>query len=161
VLGATVIRPSSRQARRPSREPAALTREEVATAQALADVATIAPLQSRAIHDAHMVADELQEVLKSGIAIDQAKGIIAERLECSTDKAFTRLRRDARNGRGRLGSVAQDVIDETLRPEEILETLTRWATSDFPLLPAEVTTHSTAAARAPVPSEKRRSSPWR
>jgi AmiR/NasT family two-component response regulator len=58
------------------------------------------------------VADQLQEVLKSGIAIDQAKGISAERLECSTDKAFTRLRRDARNGGGRLGSVAQNVIDD-------------------------------------------------
>ena len=66
-----------------------------------------------------MVADQLQEALKSRVAIEQAKGIIAERLACDLDQAFTRLRRHARHGGRRLGEVSQQVIDGTLRPEEI------------------------------------------
>ena len=51
-----------------------------------------------------MVADQLQEVLTSGIAIDQAKGIIAARLECSTDKAFTQFVATPGTAEGALGA---------------------------------------------------------
>lgn len=100
-------------------EPVALTRVDCATAQALADVATIALLQSRAIHDSRVVSEHLQEALESRIAVEQAKGIIAERLGCGMDEAFARLRRFARTGQRRLSDVAQEVVDGTLRPEEI------------------------------------------
>jgi transcriptional regulator with GAF, ATPase, and Fis domain len=103
-------------------EPVALTREDIATAQALADVATIALLQNRQAHDSQMVTDQLQEALNSRIAIEQAKGIIAERLGLSVNEAFTRLRRYARHSGRRLGEVAQEVIDGTLHFEEILTT---------------------------------------
>jgi transcriptional regulator with GAF, ATPase, and Fis domain len=106
-------------------EPVALTREDIATAQALADVATIALLQNRQAHDSHMVADQLQEALNSRIVIEQAKGILAERLGLGVDEAFTRLRRYARHSGRRLGEVADEVIDGTLRSEEILTTPSR------------------------------------
>jgi transcriptional regulator with GAF, ATPase, and Fis domain len=100
-------------------EPGTLGREDLASVQALADVATIALLQSRAIQDAQMVSDQLQEALHSRIAIEQAKGIIAERRGCDMDQAFTSLRRHARSDRRRLTDVAQDVVDGTLRAEEL------------------------------------------
>lgn len=103
-------------------EPIALSRADAAAAQALADVATISLLQSRAIHDSHVVTEQLQDALNSRIAIEQAKGIIAERLMCDMDEAFARLRRFARTGGVRLGEVSQEVIDGTLRPEELAHT---------------------------------------
>lgn len=101
-------------------EPVPLTRDDVATAQALADVATIALLQNRTLDESHVVTDQLHEALNSRVAIEQAKGITAERLGCDMNEAFTRLRRYARNSGRRLGEVAQEVVDGTLRPEEIL-----------------------------------------
>lgn len=98
-------------------EPVAMSPADVAVAQALADVATIAVLQSRAARDSQMVADQLEEALNTRVAIEQAKGVMAERLGCTTDQAFTRLRRRARSDSRRLGDVAQDVIDGKLRTD--------------------------------------------
>lgn len=100
-------------------EPGALTSENLSSVQALADVATIALLQSRALQDAQMVSDQLQEALHSRIAIEQAKGVIAERRGCDMEDAFTSLRRHARAGSRRLTDVAQDVIDGTVRAEDL------------------------------------------
>jgi GAF domain-containing protein len=92
-------------------EPVALSELDIATAQALADVATIAVLQSRAAEDAQVVADQLQDALNTRVSIEQAKGIVAEGLACTTDEAFRQLRRHARDHSERLGEVAQQVID--------------------------------------------------
>jgi GAF domain-containing protein len=92
-----------------------LSQTDIATAQALADVATIAVLQGRAAEDAQIVADQLQEALETRISIEQAKGIVAEGLGCTTDEAFRRLRRHARDLSERLGETAQQVIDGTVR----------------------------------------------
>jgi len=100
--------------------PGTLRRSDIATAQALADVATISLLQSRAVHDNQVVAEQLEEALNSRIAIEQAKGILAARLDVSMDEAFSRLRRFARTGQSRLTDVAQQVIDGTLRPGDVM-----------------------------------------
>jgi len=101
-------------------EPIPLATADVHVAQALADVATIAVLQSRATHDSQMVAEQLEEALNTRVAIEQAKGIIAERLGCTTDQAFTRLRLRAQSDARRLGDIAQDVIDGKLRTDDEL-----------------------------------------
>jgi GAF domain-containing protein len=103
-------------------EPLPMTAAEVATAQALADVATIAVLQSRALHESRMVAEQLQGALHSRVAIEQAKGIIAERHGCDMDTAFRALRNHARRGGLRLSDVAHDVVAGTLRPEDLRPT---------------------------------------
>lgn len=100
-------------------EPRALSRADLATAQAFADVATIAVLQSRAVHDSQLVADQLQEALQSRVVIEQAKGIVAQALELPMDQAFARLRRHARSAERRLAEVAQDIVDGTLAPEVV------------------------------------------
>lgn len=90
--------------------PGSFSAEDLGTAQALADVASIAVIQSRALHDSHIVREQLQHALNDRVAIEQAKGIVAERLGCSVDDAFTILRTRARATSRRLSLVARDVV---------------------------------------------------
>jgi transcriptional regulator with GAF, ATPase, and Fis domain len=93
---------------------------EVVAAQALADVATIAILQHRDAVDAQALADELHLALNSRIAIDQAKGVVAQRAGVDMDEAFAHLRVYAR-GHGRpLGEVAEEVIDGRIDVAELV-----------------------------------------
>jgi GAF domain-containing protein len=103
-----------------SADPTTLNHPDSATAQALADVATIAVLQSRELHDSRVVADQLYEALQSRIAIEQAKGIIAESLGCTMNEAFSTLRHYARSGGLHLSAVAQDIVDGNRRPRDLI-----------------------------------------
>jgi GAF domain-containing protein len=94
--------------------PGHLAPGEVAAAQALADVATIAIIQHRAAHDAQDLADQLHLALNSRILIEQAKGVIAEHAGVGMDEAFARLRGYARRHRRLLGEVAREVIDREI-----------------------------------------------
>ena len=82
-------------------------------ARALVDVATIGILQERAIHQQEVIAAQLQVALNSRVMIEQAKGILAERLQATTDDAFIILRRYARDHNRPLTQLAADVIDGT------------------------------------------------
>jgi GAF domain-containing protein len=82
-------------------------------ARALVDVATIGILQERAIREQELVAGQLQAALNSRVQIEQAKGILAERLSTSPDEAFLLLRRYARNHNQALTELAADVINGT------------------------------------------------
>jgi transcriptional regulator with GAF, ATPase, and Fis domain len=82
-------------------------------ARALVDVATIGILQERAIRERELVAGQLQIALNSRVVIEQAKGILAERLQTSPDEAFLLLRRYARNHNHALTELAGDVIRGT------------------------------------------------
>jgi len=82
-------------------------------ARALVDVATIGILQERAVHQQELVAGQLQVALNSRIVIEQAKGILAERLQMSPDEAFVLLRRYARDHNHPLTQLAGDVIRGT------------------------------------------------
>jgi len=91
-------------------EPRELSRADASLAQALADVATITVLQERASKHSTVLADQLQVALNARIVIEQAKGILAERLDVAVDEAFHLLRRYARNNRVPLSGVAGLVI---------------------------------------------------
>ena len=95
-------------------EPGELSADNGVAGQALADVATIAILQHRAGVAVHRLTEQLQEALDSRVAIEQAKGVIAERAHISTDEAFSRLRTYARSHNLRLADVASDVTNGTL-----------------------------------------------
>ena len=100
-------------------EPGGLGHDDVTAAQALVDVATIALLQHRAAREAHGVADQLRAALDSRIAIEQAKGVIAERAGIGMAEAFDRLRGYARTRQRLLADVARDVVDGTLPPGSV------------------------------------------
>ncbi len=81
--------------------------------QALADVATIGLLQQRAILRRDAVTEQLQTALNSRILIEQAKGVLAERLQLGVDDAFIRLRSSARSQNRRLSELARGIVDGT------------------------------------------------
>jgi transcriptional regulator with GAF, ATPase, and Fis domain len=83
------------------------------TARALVDVATIGILQERAVREQEIVAGQLQVALNSRVAIEQAKGILAERLKVTPDAAFILLRHYARDHNHPLTELAWDVIRGT------------------------------------------------
>ena len=97
----------------------ALSADAAALAQAFADVATIAILQNRASREAQVVNEQLSQALNSRIVIEQAKGMIAERLGLDMGAAFDRLRRHARSHNLRLADVAGSVIDGTLEASSL------------------------------------------
>ncbi|MFZ0665291.1 MAG: GAF and ANTAR domain-containing protein [Acidimicrobiales bacterium] len=87
-----------------------LTAMEAKVIQALADVATIGILQQRALAHETSLAGHLQEALNSRVVIEQAKGIVAERLHVEMDEAFALLRGYSRSSRRRLSEVASEII---------------------------------------------------
>jgi GAF domain-containing protein len=87
---------------------------DIEVAQALADVATIAILQHRAALEGQLVNEQLQLALNSRIVIEQAKGMVAERLGLNMEQAFSTLRNHARNHNLLLVDVARDIITGTL-----------------------------------------------
>jgi GAF domain-containing protein len=97
-------------------EPGGLARPDLTTAQALADAATIAVLQHRAARAARELTDQLRTALGSRIAIEQAKGVIAEREDVDMAEAFALLRGYARSNGRLLTEVAQEIIDGTIPP---------------------------------------------
>jgi GAF domain-containing protein len=96
-----------------SKAPGGLDAAVARAARALVDVATIGILQERAIREQELVAGQLQVALNSRVQIEQAKGILAERLSTSPDEAFLLLRRYARNHNQALTELAADVINGT------------------------------------------------
>ncbi|MEU8222479.1 ANTAR domain-containing protein [Kribbella sp. NPDC048915] len=62
-----------------------------------------------------MRADQLQTALDSRVRIEQAKGLLAERLGLDLGDAFTLLRQHARNNGLRLSDVAGSIVDGTLQ----------------------------------------------
>lgn len=98
----------------------ALSAADIVAGQALADVATIAILQQRVISESRVLNDQLNNALTSRVVIEQAKGVLAERADCSMEAAFERMRRHARNHNLLLADVARSVVDKTL-PETALD----------------------------------------
>jgi len=95
-------------------DPGEMRPADVAAAQAMADVATIAILQHRAVLEAQVLNNQLNDALNSRIVIEQAKGVVAERAGVDMQQAFARLRGHARNHNLLLVDVARDVIGGTL-----------------------------------------------
>lgn len=91
-----------------------LSDSDARVAQALADVATIAILQQRSLVHSNVERAQLRAALSSRIVIEQAKGILTERWQTSTDQAFDALRRHARSHHHSLTELCRQVIDGTL-----------------------------------------------
>lgn len=94
-------------------DPGGLRGTELRLAQALADAATIGILQQRSVHRGEVVAGQLQQAVTSRIVIEQAKGVLAERLKISADDAFEVLRGVARSRNRLLSDLARDIASGT------------------------------------------------
>jgi transcriptional regulator with GAF, ATPase, and Fis domain len=103
--------------------PGPFDSDTVALGQALADAATIGIVHQRALARQEVLAEELQAALTSRVAIEQAKGLLAERLGVDVDAAFGVLRRYARDNNRGLTAVATGIVEGRLdigrpRPRE-------------------------------------------
>lgn len=92
-------------------EPGASAQADRAIAQALADVATIGLLQARSIRRESDLAEQLQAALNSRIIVEQAKGVLAERLGVDLSAAFGLLRSSARERQMKLSAYARAIVD--------------------------------------------------
>lgn len=95
--------------------PGVIPADAVELAQSFANVATISILQVRALRHSEMVTEQLQNALNSRVMIEQAKGVLAERLQIGVADAFSLMRNYARNSNQLLSDVAEQVI--TRSPE--------------------------------------------
>jgi GAF domain-containing protein len=91
-------------------EPLPLGPADIKVVQAMADVATIAILQERAIASAELLTEQLQGALNSRIVIEQAKGVVSRDHDVSVDTAFEALRSHARSNHLRLVDLAHDIV---------------------------------------------------
>ena len=66
-------------------------------------------VQQRTVRRGEVVAGQLQSALTSRVVIEQAKGVLAERLQISPDDAFGVLRAAARSRNRLLSQLALDV----------------------------------------------------
>ena len=97
-------------------EETPVSESNVVMARAFADVATISVIQYQAASEAERLNNQLASALKSRIVIEQAVGMLAERLGRDIGEAFTLLRNYARSHQRLLTDVAQSTVDGTLDP---------------------------------------------
>ena len=94
-------------------EPGGLFDDSLDAGQMLASTAALG-VQSHQAAELETRTDQLQTALDSRVLIEQAKGLLSERLDLSLDDAFTVLRHHARNNGLRLIDVAAAVLDGSL-----------------------------------------------
>ena len=93
-----------------SSEASPVAQDVWSVAQAMADAATVTILQDRLAHGRELVNEQLQTALNSRVTIEQAKGVLAARLDLGMGEAFELLRSRARSTRSRLTDVATEVV---------------------------------------------------
>ncbi len=91
--------------------PGPLPERDIRAAQALADVATIGILHHRAAQESRLLAEQLEYALTSRIIIEQAKGIVAERLGLDVEQSYETLRRYSRQHNRRLVDLSRSVVE--------------------------------------------------
>jgi GAF domain-containing protein len=95
-------------------QPAPFEEQDRVAGQVLADVATSYLLNARQFEESSRLTSQLEHALVSRIAIEQAKGRLAERHGTTPQEAFERLRRYARSRGARLHEVAREVAEGRL-----------------------------------------------
>ncbi|GAB3457414.1 ANTAR domain-containing protein [Actinophytocola sediminis] len=101
VLGATALFRT---------EPGELDNATVRVAQALADVAAIGLTQARSLRRQARTTAQLQHALTSRVVIEQAKGVIGERLGMGVEEAFAALRTYARSANSRIAELSTSIV---------------------------------------------------
>lgn len=99
----------------------ALNDEDLSLGQALADVASVALVQDRAVTDRESINAQLQNALTSRVVLEQAKGLLAQQGDLDMTGAFQVLRRYARDHNLRLTEAAREVVARRLPGRHVLE----------------------------------------
>jgi len=91
-------------------QPGRLSLADLRLAQGVADLGAGRLAHEQTVRDIQDQVDHLEIALTSRVVIEQAKGMLAERLGVSPDSAFQLLRSYARRGNLRLSDVAEDLV---------------------------------------------------
>src|SRR3954452_2124360 len=97
----------------------AVPESDLLTAQAFADIATISIIKDRTADTLSQLVEQLQTALNSRVPIEQAKGMLAERVGIEVDEAFSQLRSYARSHGERLTEVARRFLAGTVDPMKV------------------------------------------
>jgi AmiR/NasT family two-component response regulator len=79
----------------------------------MADVATISLLHERSMRHSDTLNEQLQTALNSRVVMEQANGMLAERLGLDMEQAFNLLRDFATSRNLRLSELARAFVDGT------------------------------------------------
>ena len=102
-------------------EPGTLSDDDLALAQALLHVASVALVNERSATDRATVNSQLQRALTSRILVEQAKGVIAHAGDLGMEDAFTVLRRYARDHGIKLSVTASQVVARELDYQTLIQ----------------------------------------
>jgi AmiR/NasT family two-component response regulator len=82
----------------------------VASLQNIADIAATSIDQTRQLQQQRQLVHQLQNALNSRVVLEQAKGVIAERMKTDFPSAFAELRSLARNAQRPIHHVAEEIV---------------------------------------------------
>jgi transcriptional regulator with GAF, ATPase, and Fis domain len=99
--------------------PGTLDGRTTSVAQAMADIATISIVRERSVRQQARLAAQLQHALSSRVVIEQAKGMISERLGLRVEDAFAALRTFSRSNNRALSGTAAEIVDGSLDPNDL------------------------------------------
>ncbi len=99
--------------------PRSLTQDELELAQAFADIATLALMQSPA-DGPELVIQRLRTALQGRVVIERAKGVLAQTDDLEMDAAFARLVEVSEESGRSLTQVAQGILDDVAAPRGTL-----------------------------------------
>jgi transcriptional regulator with GAF, ATPase, and Fis domain len=102
-------------------EAGSLDDDDLALAQALVHVASVAIVNERSANDRALVNAQLQHALTSRIVVEQAKGVIAHGGSLEMDTAFAVLRRYARDHGRKLSDVADEIVRRELSQDAVIQ----------------------------------------
>jgi hypothetical protein len=89
----------------------ALRPEDVRWSRLLADAAAVGLGHRDVLREAHCRSEQLQTALNSRVVIEQAKGMLAERLSCTVADAFELIRRHARTHRTKITDLSAEIVN--------------------------------------------------
>jgi GAF domain-containing protein len=100
-------------------EPGALSSGDERLVRALSDIATVGILQQRTISEVEVINTHLTAALTSRIRVEQAKGVVAERVGTTVDEAFVMIRSYARGRQLRLTAVCEQIVLRTIDVNDV------------------------------------------
>lgn len=100
--------------------PGKLDADDLALAQALVHVASVAIVNEKSAADRDVINAQLQHALNSRVVLEQAKGVLAHVGNLDMDSAFTVLRRYARDHGDKLSDVATRIVQRDLPGETVI-----------------------------------------
>jgi hypothetical protein len=98
-----------------------LAGDDLALAQALAHVASVALVQDKAAADKELIVGQLHAALSSRVVVEQAKGVLAQTGGLDMEGAFVALRRWARDHNQRLSEAAAAVVGRQLPAQRLID----------------------------------------